>query len=56
MKKIYIYKTPEEYESDTPTSVITGIVKEYGQHMVTVKCENGYTHLLSLQNVFAIVF
>lgn len=56
MKDIYIYITPENWNKDKPEVTIFGNIINKGENYVEVKDDKGYTQIINLQKVFAIVY
>lgn len=56
MKDIYIYITPENWNKDKPEVTIFGNIISKGENYVEIKDDKGYTQIINLQKVFAIVY
>ncbi|SEV87166.1 hypothetical protein [[Clostridium] fimetarium] len=56
MKDIYIYITPENWNKDKPEVTIFGNVISNNENYVEIKDDKGYTQIINIQKVFAIVY
>ena len=56
MKDIYIYITPENWNKDKPEVTIFGNVISNNENYVEIRDDKGYTQIINIQKVFAIVY
>jgi len=56
LKDIYIYITPENWNKDKPEVTIFGNVISNNENYVEIKDDKGYTQIINIQKVFAIVY
>jgi hypothetical protein len=56
MKDIYLYSTIDSWISEAPDATVRGIVNNKTTHFIEIVDENGYTQIINLDRVFAIVF
>jgi hypothetical protein len=56
MRDIYIYSTIRAWIDEKPDTVIKGRVKEKTPGYIEIEDENGYTQIIVLAHVFAIVY
>jgi hypothetical protein len=55
-KEINIYLTFDSWMDEKPDAVIRGIVKFKGDSHVEIQDENGFTQIMNLNKLFAIVY
>lgn len=56
MKEINIYFTANSWMSETPDTVVKGMVQNKANSIIEIIDENGYTQIINLDKIFAIVF
>lgn len=56
MREINIYQNMESWLKETPNAVIKGTVKFRNDSFVEIYDENGFTQIINLNQLFAIVY
>ena len=56
MKEIYIYTTIDGWIKDEPFTTINGEVKSKEGSFIEIADENGFTQVINMERVFAIVY
>jgi len=56
LKDIYIYSRIDSWIAEKPDTVIRGTVKGRSDGCIEIQDENGYTQLLVLEKLFAVVY
>jgi hypothetical protein len=56
MKDIYIYSRIEGWIDEKPDTVVKGVVKGKTDKYIEIQDENGYTQILVLDKLFAVVY
>ncbi|HEX9061193.1 MAG TPA: hypothetical protein VF941_13515 [Clostridia bacterium] len=56
MKEINIYANIESWLKEVPDAVIRGTVSIKNDNTIEIQDENGYTQIINMSKLFAIVF
>lgn len=56
MKDIYVYLTFDAWAVEEPDATVCGQVVDQDDNVLELKDEQGCTHYINLQKVFAVVF
>jgi hypothetical protein len=56
MKEIFIYSTLEAWMNDRPDTTLNGKVKNINNQLLEISDENGFTQIINLEKLFAIVY
>jgi hypothetical protein len=56
MKNIYMYLTFNSWISETPDAEIRGNVVKVSSNIIEITDEQGYTQIINLDNLFAVVY
>jgi len=56
MKEIFIYATIESWMNDVPDTSLQGKVVNKNNQMIEIVDDNGYTQLINIAKLFAIVY
>jgi len=56
MREIYIYTTFSSWLEERPDAVVNGTVLEKNSRFIELADENGYTQILVLDKLFAVVY
>ncbi|MCX7746755.1 MAG: hypothetical protein N2645_07680 [Clostridia bacterium] len=56
MKDIYIYASIQTWISETPDAVVKGFINSKNQNYIEITDDHGYTQILNLDKVFAVVY
>lgn len=56
MKNIYIYESISSWNAETPEATIKGYVVNKINGIIEITDENGFTQLINLAKIFAVVY
>ena len=56
MKDIYLYGSMDSWLDEKPDAILKGIVTDKKEAVVTIQDENGYTQIININRLFAIVY
>ncbi|MGE5474551.1 MAG: hypothetical protein ACM3UU_10055 [Ignavibacteriales bacterium] len=56
MREIFIYTSPDQWDKDEPFSSVKGDVINKTEKYIEIIDENGYTQIINIDKVFAIVY
>ena len=56
LKNIYFYSTIKAWIDETPDVTIVGTVTSKTSNYIEISDENGYTQIINLDKIFAVVY
>jgi hypothetical protein len=56
MKDIYFYETMDSWINENPTTSIRGNVLSKNQNYIEISDENGFTQIININKIFAVVY
>jgi len=56
MREIFIYTSADQWDKDEPFSSVKGDVVNKSEKYIEIIDENGYTQIINMDKVFAIVY
>ena len=56
MKEIYFYENIMDWINESPSTSIKGIVVSKNESYIEISDENGYTQLININKLYAVVY
>jgi hypothetical protein len=56
MKDIFLYSTLDSWVEESPDATIRGIVHSKNSNFIEISDEKGYTQIINLDKLFAVVY